>query len=96
MKISKSAIVSNTDIIKNFKKQREKAESLGKIIVFKNNRPDAVLFSISEYEKVVEILEAFETLNDEEISNVLNFIRKEKNNSILRTDSLEALKSETN
>ena len=93
MKISKSAIVSSTDIIKNYKKHREKAESLGKIIVFKNNRPDAVLFSITEYEKVVEIMEAFELLNDDEISHVLTFIRNEKSNAIIRVDNLEALKS---
>lgn len=51
-----------------------------------------MLFSISEYEKIAEILEAFELLNDDEISNVLTFIRNEKSNAIIRVDNLEALK----
>lgn len=94
MKISKSTIVSNTDIIKNYKKHRDIAEELGRIIVFKNNRPDAVLFSITEYEKIAEILEAFETLNDEEASHVLEFIQKERTKEIIPIDNGLALKKE--
>lgn len=94
MKISQSAIVSNTDIIKNYKKHRDRAEELGKIIVFKNNRPDAVLFSIKEYEKVSDILEAFEALNEEEVSHVIEFIRKERTKVILPTDINQSLKKE--
>jgi len=86
MKISKSAIVSNTDIIKNYKKHRDIAEELGKIVVFKNNRPDAVLFSITEYEKIAEILEAFEALNEDEVSHVIEFIRKERTKEIIPGD----------
>lgn len=94
MKISKSTIVSNTDIIKNYKKHRDIAEELGRIIVFKNNRPDAVLFSITEYEKIAEILEAFETLNDEEASHVLEFIQKKRTKEIIPIDNGLALKKE--
>jgi PHD/YefM family antitoxin component YafN of YafNO toxin-antitoxin module len=62
--ILKSAIVSNSDIIKNYKSCREKAEDFGRIFVLKNNQPDAVLFSIGEYERyslIIEYLEYFET-----------------------------------
>jgi PHD/YefM family antitoxin component YafN of YafNO toxin-antitoxin module len=83
MKISKSAIVSNTEIIKNYKKHRDLAEGLGSIIIFKNNRPDAVLFSIKEYDRISAILEAFDSLNEEEVSHVLEFIRKEKTKDII-------------
>jgi hypothetical protein len=94
MKIHQSEIVSNTDIIKNYKKQRDKAEELGKIIVFKNNRPDAVLFSITEYEKIAEIQEAFEALNEDEITHVIDFVRKERTKAILLTDIGQSLKKE--
>ncbi|MBK5215928.1 MAG: hypothetical protein JJE53_03960 [Candidatus Pacebacteria bacterium] len=40
-----NAIVANTDMIKNYKTCREKAEVFSKIFILKNNQPDAVLFS---------------------------------------------------
>jgi PHD/YefM family antitoxin component YafN of YafNO toxin-antitoxin module len=87
MKILKSAIVSNSDIIKNYKTHRDRAESLGKIFVFKNNQLDAVLFSISEYERVSDILEAIETCNDADLATILGFIQKKKLESILHIES---------
>jgi PHD/YefM family antitoxin component YafN of YafNO toxin-antitoxin module len=51
MNIKKNAIVSNSEMIKNYKACREKAEELGKVFIIKRNHPDAVLFSIDEYEK---------------------------------------------
>jgi len=51
MNISTKAIVSNSEMIKNYKACREKAEILSKIFILKNNQPDAVLFSIAEYEE---------------------------------------------
>ncbi len=78
MKITKSGIVSNSDIIKNYKTQRDRAEGLGKIFVFKNNQPDAVLFSISEYERLCGILESIETMNDKEIAMISECIRNQK------------------
>ncbi len=87
MKILKSAIVSNSDIIKNFKTQRERAESLGKIFVFKNNQPDSVLFSISEYERVSEVLEAMEVLNNNDLSAIVDFINNKKRNSFISADT---------
>lgn len=65
MKILKSAIVSNSDIIKNYKTQRELAEVNGRIYIFKNNQLDAVLFSINAFEHLSEVFEAIEN-NDEE------------------------------
>ncbi len=43
MNISTKDIVSNSEIIKNYKACREKAEGAGKIFIFKNNKPDAVM-----------------------------------------------------
>ncbi len=87
MKILKSAIVSNSDMIKNYKTQREQAEIIGKIFIFKNNQPNAVLFSISEYERVAEILERLETMSASDHSLVLEYIRKVSkiNESVLKS-----------
>lgn len=78
MKIIKSAIVSNSDIIKNYKTQRDKAHILGKLFIFKNNQPDAVLYSIEEYEKFSELLENVETMNVQELTNIVDFINVER------------------
>lgn len=71
MNISTIAIVSNSDMIKNYKSCREKAEDLGKIFILKNNQPDAILFSIKEYERLSILLEYFESLDDQDISKVI-------------------------
>lgn len=68
MNILTESIVSNSDMIKNYKSCREKAESLGKIVIMKNNQPDAVLFSISEYEKLSVFMEHLEGLKRQNIA----------------------------
>jgi hypothetical protein len=78
MKIPKNAIVSNSDIIKNYKSQRDKAEIIGKLFVFKNNQPDAVLFSITEFEKIAELLELIESMDVVEIEHILKTIQDQK------------------
>lgn len=77
MNISTRAIVSNSDMIKNYKDCREKAEKYGKIFVLKNNQPDAVLFSISEYERLSMLIEYMESLEEKDISKVIEFLPKE-------------------
>lgn len=82
MKISTKAIVSNSDMIKNYKACRGKAESLGKIFVLKNNQPDAVLFSIAEYERISTFLEYLESFEGKDIAKVIESLPK----NYLRTD----------
>jgi PHD/YefM family antitoxin component YafN of YafNO toxin-antitoxin module len=91
MKISTKAIVSNSEMIKNYKASREKAESFGKIFVLKNNQPDAVLFSIAEYERLAVFIEYLESLEGKDIVKFTESLPKEgtrKNYSIdhLRND----------
>ena len=72
--ISTNQIVSNSKMIKNYKDCREKAEVTGKIFVVKNNQPDAVLFSITEYERLslfIEYLESFEAKDIQKMSESL-------------------------
>lgn len=78
MKIPKQAIVSNSDIIKNYKTLRDKAEVIGKLFIFKNNQPDAVLFSMTEFERFAEILELIEHMDDEMIKHISDTIKEYK------------------
>jgi PHD/YefM family antitoxin component YafN of YafNO toxin-antitoxin module len=71
MNVSTSAIVSNSEMIKNYKTCREKAERLGKIFILKNNQPDAVLFSISEYDRLAVFIEYLESLAEKDIEKFL-------------------------
>lgn len=80
MKIPIKSIVSNSDIIKNYKTQRDRAEECGKLFVFKNNQPDAVLFSMTEYEKIADILEVLESMNDDELETIITVILEHKKN----------------
>ena len=91
MKLTTRAIVSNSDMIKNYKTCREKAEDLGTIFVLKNNQPDAVLFSIKEYERLSALIEYMESLEEEEIKKVLECLPKE---GIRHRYTLDQLKQE--
>ncbi|MHB8130520.1 MAG: hypothetical protein ACYDEX_16135 [Mobilitalea sp.] len=71
MNILTKAIASNSEMIKNYKACREKAEIFGKIFVFKNNQPDAVLFSIDEYERLSTIIEYLESLEEEDKAKIV-------------------------
>lgn len=83
MKIPKKAIVSNSDIIKNYKTLRDRTEVDGKLFIFKNNQPDAVLFSITEYERFAEIIELIEHMSEEEIHNLLKITKEYRHNLLV-------------
>ena len=70
MNISSKAFVSNSEMIKNYKTCREKAESFGKIYIMKNNQPDAVLFSIAEFERLSAIIEKLENIKETDITKI--------------------------
>ncbi len=76
MFISAKAIVSNSEMIKKYKNCREIAEKMGKIFILKNNQPDAVLFSIAEYERISVIIEYMESLNEKEIAQAIDAVQK--------------------
>ncbi|PKM87651.1 MAG: hypothetical protein CVU85_05465 [Firmicutes bacterium HGW-Firmicutes-10] len=75
MKILKEGIVSNSDMIKNYKTCRERADNTGRLFIFKNNQLDAVLFSLNEFEKLTPILEYFESLSDSDKMTALNLLQ---------------------
>ena len=88
MNISTKAIVSNSEMIKNYKTCREKAESFGKIFILKNNQPDPVLFSIAEYERLSSFIEYLESLEGKDISKVIESLPKEGNREMYSIDHL--------
>lgn len=71
MNISTKEIVSNSDMIKNYKTCRDKAELSGKLFILKNNQPDAVLFSIDEYEKLSVLIEYLESIEEKDLEKAL-------------------------
>lgn len=88
MNISTKAIVSNSEMIKNYKTCREKAENYGKIFILKNNQPDAVLFSITEYKRLSEFIEYLESLDEKDISKVIESLPKKGNREMYSIDHL--------
>ena len=89
MNITTNAIVSNSDMIKNYKACREQAENLGKIFIFKNNQPDAVLFSIAEYERLSMFFEYLQSLDEVEFAVVMESWPKEIKKNRYRENSGE-------
>lgn len=57
---------------------RDKAEAYGKLFIFKNNEPDAVMFSISAYERLSGLIEYAEYLEDNDIAQILEVMPKDK------------------
>lgn len=76
MKINAGAIVSNSEMTANYKSCRDKAGLLGKLFIFKNNQPDAVLFSNTEYERLSEIIEYLDSLDDTELAEFFESLPK--------------------
>jgi len=88
MNISTRAIVSNSEMIKNYKSCREKAESLGKIFVLKNNQPDAVLFPISDYERLSVFIEYIESLDEKDIVKLMDALSNKNGKKKFSVDNL--------
>ena len=61
-KITKQDIASASEVVRNFSKVRAKVKEQSKMIIFKNNKPDLVLFDFDEYEKLLERINIMEDL----------------------------------
>ena len=72
MRANLKAIVSNSEMMKNYKSCREKAESFGKIFILKNNQPDAVLISIAEYEKISDFIAYLESPEGQDLARTIS------------------------
>jgi prevent-host-death family protein len=76
MKLTAKAIVSNSDMIKSYKSCRAKAGTFGKIFILKNNQPDAVLYSIAEYERISEFIERLDDLESIDSADIDEILPK--------------------
>ena len=77
MLIPKNAIVSNSDMTKDYKACRDKAKRLSTIFIMKNDEPDGVLLSIAEFERLSEIIESMEFHEHNDFTQILKVIPKE-------------------
>lgn len=96
MNISTKVIVSNSEMIKDYNACREKAETFGKIFVFKNNQPDAVLFSVNEYKRLSVFIEYLESLEEIDIAKLTESLPKEGNRITYSIDHLRNDKNKMN
>ena len=62
IEITKQDIASASEVVRNFSKVRAKVKEQSKMIIFKNNKPDLVLFDFDEYEKLLEHINIMEDL----------------------------------
>ena len=62
IEITKQEIVSTSEVVRNFSKVRAEVKEKSKMIIFKNNKPDLVLFDFDEYEKLLERINIMEDL----------------------------------
>lgn len=90
MNISTKALVSNSDMIKNYKSCRKIADNTGKVFILKNNQPDAVLFSIAEYERLSVFIEYMESLDENEIAKVVSLLPIEGKRKTYTMDHLKS------
>ena len=60
--MTKQDIVSASEVVKNFPKLRVKVKERSKMIIFKNNKPDLVLFDFEEYEKLLQKINIMEDI----------------------------------
>jgi prevent-host-death family protein len=59
-------------MIKNYKSCREKAERHGKIVIFKNNQPDAVLVPVTEFERLSLVIDYLDSLGEKNLDKLLD------------------------
>ncbi len=83
MYIQSNTMVSTTEITINYNECKKKADAFGKVFIFKNNQPDAVLYSIKEYTKISILIEYMENLDDEEVVQFINSLPKQEKKKFL-------------
>ena len=86
--ITKQDIISTSEAVRNFSKLRVKVKERSKMIIFKNNKPDLVLFDFDEYEKLLERINIMEDLL---ISKTIEERDKEDNGTRYLFDNVKSL-----
>ncbi len=79
-------LVSSTELVKNFKKNIDNVVNrvVDKIAIMKNNKPEAVVISLQEYERLLRLealsthLELYDIIKNREKTEKDNYITHEK------------------
>lgn len=86
--MTKNDIISSSEVVKNFPNLRRKVKENSKMVIFKNNKPDLVLFDFDEYEKLLERINIMEDLL---ISKTIEERDKEDDQVRFSFDDIKAL-----
>lgn len=62
LSMTRNEIISSSEVVKNFSKLRNKVKQNSRMVIFKNNKPDLVLFDFDEYENLLERINIMEDL----------------------------------
>ena len=86
--MTKNDIISSSEVVKNFPNLRRKVKENSKMVIFKNNKHDLVLFDFDEYEKLLERINIMEDLL---ISKTIEERDKEDDQVRFSFDDIKAL-----
>ncbi|WP_297192995.1 type II toxin-antitoxin system Phd/YefM family antitoxin [uncultured Campylobacter sp.] len=66
MIFNKDEIYTATDVVRNFSTMLDKVDKDGKIVILKNNKFQAVMLSIKEYEKLTNAVNLLELIHSKQ------------------------------
>ncbi|WP_286005189.1 type II toxin-antitoxin system Phd/YefM family antitoxin [Campylobacter avium] len=66
MTFNKDEIYTATDVVRNFSTMLDKVDKEGKIVILKNNRFQAVMLSMNEYERLINAVNLLELIHSKQ------------------------------
>ena len=80
---------TTTDIQKSYRQVFNKAKKFGPIVILTNNKPDVVIISIEELQKLRLQQQKFEI--EDTLSAIASYQKDKKQNKLIKTNSLADL-----
>ncbi len=69
MTFKKNEIYTATDVVRNFSTMLDKVDKEGRVVILKNNKFQAVMLSIKEYEKLTNAMNLLELIHSKQKAN---------------------------
>ncbi|ASQ30605.1 putative toxin-antitoxin system, antitoxin component, Phd/YefM family [Campylobacter avium LMG 24591] len=66
MTFNKDEIYTATDVVRNFSTMLDKVDKEGKIVILKNNKFQAVMLSMNEYERLINAVNLLELIHSKQ------------------------------
>ena len=66
MIFNKDEIYTATDVVRNFSTMLDKVDKEGKIVILKNNKFQAVMLSMNEYERLINAVNLLELIHSKQ------------------------------